>query len=184
MIAQEHRKRIYNTDVWFFYGAASGKGKDQNATYHKHVLDYIVKYYRNKLREQGRTLTRVLLFTDGCPGQYDGKETFNHEAGFPQHHCGVEIVHAKSQKGDGKGVHDGLGKQPHKRVYNAVMEKRVTLNYASDYVTVAKQIASGLPNKCACLRSHRIQYFVDKSHHSIYKYYILQHHVHPCNIIT
>ena len=74
---------------------------------HHKCLDHVVKYYKSKMMTG---LTRVRLYTDGCPAQYACRQNFCKVADFPQRHDGLLLEHVVAIRYCFKGTHDGAGK--------------------------------------------------------------------------
>ena len=115
------QKRIHDCDVWTFFLPASGKYKENDYLAHHVCLNYIVSFYQSKMKKKGVDLTHVLLFTDGCPGQYACRQNYQAVARFPAGpgndsspvKCsikGIQLTHVIAETGDFKGVWDGGGK--------------------------------------------------------------------------
>ena len=115
------QKRIHDCDVWTFFLPASGKYKENDYLAHHVCLNYIVSFYQNKMKKKGVDLTHVLLFTEGCPGQYACRQNYQAIARFPAGpgndsspvKCsikGIQLTHVIAETGDFKGVWDGGGK--------------------------------------------------------------------------
>jgi hypothetical protein len=124
-------RRVVTTDTWRFWQPASGKCNDADWVTHNQNLDHLVDYYvtwgKNRDAHNGdwrrpaidgrlpkleilAPIKRVLLWTDGCPGQYKCRQNFLKVAQFPQRHPGLELVHSFAATGQFKGLHDAAGK--------------------------------------------------------------------------
>ena len=89
----KYDKRITTNDAWKVYAGASGKGKDNDYFFHHAALNNIVQHYvEQRLKQRQSPLTRIILWTDGCPGQYMCKENFVMVAQF-WNTKGIELVH-------------------------------------------------------------------------------------------
>jgi len=54
------------SECWFVIGGTKSKGREQDSHFHNSALDHIVEHYKKVYDE----MTRILLESDGCPGQY------------------------------------------------------------------------------------------------------------------
>ncbi|KAK7230489.1 hypothetical protein SO694_00176015 [Aureococcus anophagefferens] len=87
------KKRITDNHAWKFYAGASGKGKDNDYFFHHAALTHLVDFYvAKRVKDNKPPLTRVILWTDGCPGQYMCKENFVKVAAFWSKK-GIELTH-------------------------------------------------------------------------------------------
>ena len=65
-------KKISTCDVWNWWtGGSSDQGKTNNHVTHNNCLSYILKYYK----DIGKVISRVILWTDNCGGQYKCRQS-------------------------------------------------------------------------------------------------------------
>jgi hypothetical protein len=86
-------KRVTTNDAWKFYAEASGKGKDNDYFFHNTALANIYDFYKHARAAAGKPpLKRIILWSDGAPGQYMCRQNLVKVAGF-WNTRGVELVH-------------------------------------------------------------------------------------------
>jgi hypothetical protein len=65
------KKVVFDTQVFFFFGDSQSKGKKNDHIFHNaclaHILDYVK---RNRARNGQIPLSRAIVWTDNCGGQY------------------------------------------------------------------------------------------------------------------
>ena len=89
----QYTKRVTTNDAWKFYLEASGKGKDADYFVHHAALANLVDFYVEQRAKAGLPpLKKVILWTDGCPGQYMCCQNFVKVASFWKDR-GLELVH-------------------------------------------------------------------------------------------
>ena len=64
--------RVLTVDVWTFFFEARSKNKDNDWFAHHKCLDHIITHYQTIIDG----LTRVRLYTDGCPTQYQCRQNY------------------------------------------------------------------------------------------------------------
>lgn len=78
-----------------------GEGKDQDWLMHHAILKHIIEDHRKE-----HDLTKVIIWTDGCPTQYKCRQNFYGLTLYDD----ILIIHRFAATSQFKGVHDKLGK--------------------------------------------------------------------------
>lgn len=120
-------KRVNTTDAWKFYAPASGKGKDSDYFFHHIALRNLLDHYQTERRDAGKPpIKRIILWSDGCGGQYMCSHNFVMVASFWKD-FGVELIHRFAETSDFKGVHDTIGKED---------RRWISRNFVADNITI------------------------------------------------
>ena len=130
------------TDVWYAIGGTQDKGKKNDVTFHKAVLHYILEYYAYLL------LTRLIIWTDNCSGQYKCRQNFFDLSKIPYSHPYIEEVeHCFAQVYGFKGPWDAAGKVVKAKIKSLESEQKCRAPDAfSVYKLMCSYFKEKLPN--------------------------------------
>jgi hypothetical protein len=130
--AGTYEKRVTTNDAWKYYAGASGKGKDADFHFHHIALHNLVEHYVSERSKAGLLpLTRIILWTDGAPGQYMCRQNFAKVASFWLNH-NIKLVHRFAASSDFKGVHDSVGKEDRRWISRNVVADKIVVPQAYD----------------------------------------------------
>lgn len=107
---------------------------------HHLSLDALVKHYIAEPEAKGKPpITRIILWTDGCPNQYLCCQNFVKVAAFWWASKGIRLFHRFAPTADFKGVHDTIGKEDRRWITTEVIRNRMLVPQPHDlYATVKK----------------------------------------------
>jgi len=144
--------RRLDTECWFFIGPTTSKFKEADSFFHNVATEELVQHYKAQFDELGDALDLLLLFTDGCGGQYKGRKNFKRIAEFKQK-WGIDLMHCFSVTAHGKGFHDALGKLISRILAKAetFKEGRYETSYQL-YLLVKEKIAGAVAKVRALLK--------------------------------
>jgi hypothetical protein len=144
--AGNYEKRVTTNDAWKVYAGASGKGKDADFHFHHIALKDLVNYYVTKRRKARLPpFTRIILWTDGAPGQYMCRQNLAKVASF-WHKESIELSHRFAATSDFKGVHDSVGKEDRRWISVNVTADNIVVPQAYDLFCAVR---NGRPNPAA-----------------------------------
>lgn len=132
-------KTVNTNDAWKFYAPASGKGKDADYFFHHIALRNLLEHYQAEREKEGKPrINRVILWSDGCGGQYMCSHSFVKVASFWKDHK-VELVHRFAETSDFKGVHDTISKEDRRWSTRNVVADKICVPQAWDLYKAVRQ---------------------------------------------
>ena len=128
-----------HTQHWRVVSPATGKWKDQDTFLHARVLEEVIKHVGERFQI---AVSNVVIWTDGCAGQYKGRKNFAHIAtAFPT----IKLEHCFAATSQFKGVHDAVGYVAKNTVHRGEIAGIVRANTAYSFYRALEHL-SAAPN--------------------------------------